>query len=70
MIDFDPYAELIETQERVTMLEDLVDQLISTNNEQARLLQEIAKSHEGLSRLVLQNDTRINNLACGQDQDT
>lgn len=60
--NYNPYDEIEKCQERIVILEDLVDQLIRSNNNQAKLLEDTAHSFAYVSKMALHNDERINNF--------
>jgi hypothetical protein len=60
--EFDPYDEIVKCQERIMILEDLVNQLIESNNEQAKVLEQTAHTFSQISKIVFHNQSRINDM--------
>lgn len=70
--DFDPYHELVTNREAIIRLESRVNDLITLNVGQSKILQETAQAYQGIASQVFTNTRSTielrNSLALAQSR--
>ena len=70
--EFDPYEELVTNREAIIRLETKVNELITLNISQSKILQETAQAYQGIASQVFTNTRSTielrNSLALAQSR--